>query len=278
MDGISGDWVDAGSSREASFPALPHGRYRFRVAASTDGLQWVEAQQALEITVRPQVWQTPWFIALALLAGAAAIAGLVGLRTRSLQARQAEMERLVAQRTEELRQANEHLARLSFVDSLTGLANRRRFDEALQEEWRRARRNQASLALVIADIDGFKRYNDRLGHLEGDRCLQAVAAVFGQTLGRAGDLAARYGGEEFIVLLPGADGTAALQVAETLRARCEALAIPHPDSPSGPLVTLSLGVAACLPSVAGASVEDLMARADAALYRAKQGGRNRVAA
>ena len=185
------------------------------------------------------------------------------------------MERLVAQRTEELRLANEHLSRLSFIDSLTGLANRRRFDEALQAEWRRARRSRSSLAIVIADIDGFKRYNDVLGHPEGDRCLAAVAGVFAQAVGRAGDLAARYGGEEFVVLLPLSDRSAALAVAEGLRAACEALAIPHPASEVGPVVTISLGLAACVPSD-DQGPDQLMAEADAALYRAKDEGRNRV--
>ena len=275
MEGLTRDWVDAGNGREAVFPALPHGRYRFRVAASTDGQHWSEAEPALAVTVQPFFYQTPWFIALALLGGAAAVAALVRLRTHSLRARQAEMERLVAQRTEELRQANEHLSRLSFVDALTGLANRRRFDEALGEEWRRARRTQSPLALVIADIDSFKAYNDLLGHLEGDRCLARVAGVFAQAVGRAGDLAARYGGEEFVVLLPGADQAAALAVAQQMRAACEALALPHPASPVGPVVTLSLGVAACVPSDTS-SLEALIAQADAALYRAKQQGRNRV--
>jgi len=275
MEGITRDWVDAGRSREAAFPALPHGQYRFRVAASTDGVHWSEAAAPLLITVRPYVYQTGWFMALALLGTLAALVALFRLRTHALRARHVEMERLVAQRTEELRQANEHLSRLSFVDALTGLANRRRFDEVLAEEWRRARRNRVPLALVIADIDGFKLYNDRLGHLEGDRCLTAVAAVFAHAVGRAGDLAARYGGEEFVVLVPGADPAAALQVAEGIRAACEALAIPHPAAPVGEVITLSLGVASCIPSEQ-ASAESLFALADAALYCAKQEGRNRV--
>ena len=278
MDGLNKDWIDAGGARTATFPALPHGDYVFRVAASTDGLQWREAAAPLRITARPQPWQTPWFAALAALALLGGFAGLLRLRTRALQARQAEMERLVAQRTEELRQANEHLSRLSFADALTGLANRRRFDAALQEEWRRARRAQGPLALVIADIDSFKRYNDLLGHQEGDRCLGRVAGVFAGAVGRrAGDLAARYGGEEFVVLLPGVEREAALALAEQMRAACEALAIPHPDSPAAAVVTLSLGVAVCRPADEDATLEALVAAADAALYRAKQQGRNRVA-
>ena len=127
----------------------------------------------------------------------------------------------------------------------------------------------------MADVDEFKLYNDALGHPEGDRCLAAVAEVLRKSLGRAGDLAARYGGEEFVVLIPGADQVAALAVAEGMRAACQARAIAHPASPVGPCVTLSLGVASCVPSdqTSGAW---LVAQADAALYRAKQEGRNRV--
>lgn len=275
MEGLTRGWVEAGSSREAAFPALPHGHYRFRVAASTDGLSWTEAGPALDITVQPRFYQSAWFLLLALLGSAAAAWGVLRLRTRALLRRQAEMEDLVARRTEELRLANEHLSRLSFADALTGLANRRRFDEALHEEWRRARRAKAPLALLIADIDAFKAYNDQLGHQQGDQCLSAVAGVFAQAVHRAGDLAARYGGEEFVVLLPGADRAAALALAEEIRAACEALAIPHPASPVGPVVTLSLGVAACVPAE-DRLPESLFGEADAALYRAKQGGRNRI--
>lgn len=181
----------------------------------------------------------------------------------------------MTQRTEELRLTNEHLSRLSFIDALTGLANRRRFNEALEEEWRRLSRSQTHLAIVIADIDGFKQYNDALGHPEGDRCLAAVAGVFANSVSRAGDLAARYGGEEFVVLLSAADHAAAMSFAEGLRTACEALAIPHPASPLGPVVTISLGVASCIPSDE-ISAASLVSQADAALYRAKQEGRNRV--
>lgn len=123
------------------------------------------------------------------------------------------------------KKANEHLSRLSFVDALTGLANRRCFDETLDKEWRRAGRLHMPIALVIADVDGFKLYNDAFGHPAGDSCLAAVADVFLQSVGRAGDLAARYGGEEFVVLIPASDHAAALAVAEGLRQACEALAI-----------------------------------------------------
>jgi diguanylate cyclase (GGDEF)-like protein len=275
MEGLTPEWVDAGKSREAAFPALPHGHYRFRVAASLDGKRWQELADALPVTVRPYYYQTPWFIALSLLTLVLAAIGLFRLRTHQLRKRHAEMEKLVAEKTEELRLANEHLSRLSFADSLTGLPNRRRLDETLDAEWRRALRSQTSLAVVIADIDAFKAYNDTLGHPEGDKCLTAVAEVIQQAASRGGDFAARYGGEEFVILIPGADRAAAVAFAEMLRKACEARAIPHPFSPVGRVVTISLGVAATIPTEE-ATAEALLAAADEALYRAKLEGRNRV--
>lgn len=275
MEGITQNWVESGKNREASFAALPYGDYRFRVSATTDGRNWQEAPSALPITVKPHFYQTSWFIVLAALASLAAAAGLFRLRTHQLRLRHAEMERLVAEKTEELLRANEHLSRLSFADALTGLANRRRLDETLDSEWRRASRMKTPLAVVIADIDAFKAYNDTLGHPQGDKCLAAVADVIRQAASRAGDFAARYGGEEFIVLIPGADQAAAADFAERLRSACEAQSIPHPASPVGSVVTISLGVAAAVPTD-NSSAAALVAEADAALYRAKQEGRNRV--
>lgn len=275
LDGMSGDWIDAGQNREATFPALPHGQYGFRVAATIDGTRWSELETPLSITVEPRFFETLWFLVLAGLAAMGAALGLYRLRTHSLRARNEEMERLVAQRTEELRLANEHLSRLSFIDALTGLPNRRRFDEVLVEEWRRARRTGSPLALAMIDIDAFKQYNDSAGHPEGDRCLASVAGVLVKSLARAGDLAARYGGEEFVVLLPGADLAAATGFAENLRQACESLAIAHPASPVGPVVTISVGVASGVPSEE-LTAGTLVSLADAALYRAKQDGRNCV--
>lgn len=275
MTGMTTNWIDAGTNREVSFPTLPHGSYRFRLAATVDGLNWSEPGEGLVITVQPYFYQTMWFGALVLLMIVMTVATVFHLRTRSLQARHDEMELLVAQRTDELKLANERLSRLSFEDALTGLANRRRFDEALDEEWRRASRAHTDLALVMADIDNFKLYNDTLGHQEGDHCLKAVAGVFLRSAGRAGDLAARYGGEEMVFLMPGADLAEAMAMAENLRIACEALALPHPTSPVKPVVTISLGVASCIPS-ADSSAQLLLAQADAALYRAKESGRNRV--
>lgn len=164
---------------------------------------------------------------------------------------------------------------LVFIDGLTGVANRRRFDEVLQTEWRRCRRSGAPLTLLILDIDHFKRYNDHYGHQAGDGCLQQVGATLKAGLKRAHDLAARYGGEEFVCLMPECDHPAGEKKAEELRAAVAALGIPHADSPSAHHVTVSIGVAVMFPNGAGGP-EVLVAAADAALYEAKRNGRDRV--
>jgi two-component system chemotaxis family response regulator WspR len=175
---------------------------------------------------------------------------------------------------EDLARVNEELRRLAALDGLTGIANRRRFDEAVQAEWNRGRRHGSPLALLLCDVDHFKRYNDHLGHPAGDLCLKKVAAVLTGQLKRPADLAARYGGEEFVLLLPDTDLAGALRVGEACRAGLEQLALPHPGAPCG-FVTMSLGVACIVPGEDD-DPDDLVARADAALYDAKRAGRNRV--
>jgi diguanylate cyclase (GGDEF)-like protein/PAS domain S-box-containing protein len=175
-----------------------------------------------------------------------------------------------------LQEANEALQRLTLVDTVTDVANRRQFDRALAEEWARAIRAGTSIGLVLVDVDHFKPYNDRYGHPAGDECLRRIAAVLGRTLLRAGDLVARYGGEEFAAILPLTDVDAAMAVAERMRRSVEALAMPHGATPLG-IVTISGGVAASRPDP-GTDPLDLVARVDAALYEAKATGRNRIVA
>ncbi|MDD3518491.1 MAG: diguanylate cyclase [Chromatiales bacterium] len=174
-----------------------------------------------------------------------------------------------------LKAQSDLLRSLAFVDGLTGVANRRRFDEALETEWRGCRRGHLPLALLMVDIDHFKRYNDRYGHQAGDECLRIVARTLKQGFGRARDLVARYGGEEFACLMPGSDLAGARTKAEELRQAIERCAIPHAASPVADVVTLSVGVAALTPNGEN-TPSDLVAAADAALYSAKSEGRNRV--
>ncbi|MGO9133080.1 MAG: diguanylate cyclase domain-containing protein [Methylovirgula sp.] len=166
---------------------------------------------------------------------------------------------------------------LASRDGLTGLANRRRFDETLRKEWLRATRNHEMLSLLMIDIDNFKHYNDAEGHQAGDECLNIVACAIAGRMRRPSDVAARYGGEEFGVILPATTLAGARAVADEIRSVVAELNVTFGSSGSGNRVTVSIGVAADLPTADG-DPTSLVARADAALYRAKCEGRNRVIA
>lgn len=186
-----------------------------------------------------------------------------------------QLEERVAARTRELEQANRALETLSSTDSLTGIANRRRFDDALEAELRRAVRSQRPLVLLMMDVDFFKCYNDRYGHPAGDDCLRAIGEVLRSGSRRSTDLAARYGGEEFAVILSDSNIAQARQLAEGIRTAVLARQIPHDASPLG-CVTCSIGVVA-LRIDDTIRAETLVQMADIALYQAKSAGRNRVA-
>ncbi len=181
---------------------------------------------------------------------------------------------LIKQQSSDLTEANEKLKRLADLDGLTGIANRRSFDEKLQYEWARARREKEQLALIMIDIDHFKKYNDSYGHQKGDDALKAVAQAIQSTLRRSIDFAARYGGEEFVVLLPMATLEGAGEMAEKIREAVWALNIEHNASAYGK-VSISLGVA-CMGHESIADCESLLHAADMALYNAKSSGRNQV--
>lgn len=162
----------------------------------------------------------------------------------------------------------------SMIDGLTGIANRRRFDEHYEMEMRRAERSEASISVLLADIDVFKNYNDTYGHLAGDECLKKVAKTMAEELRRPTDFVARWGGEEFAVLLPDTDGAGAVFLAEQIRQGVCSLAIPHESSPTASVVTVSIGTSTTVGQ--DAALTDLMQQADEALYVAKKLGRNRV--
>jgi diguanylate cyclase (GGDEF)-like protein len=176
---------------------------------------------------------------------------------------------------EELRKANDVLLCLATTDALTGIANRRSFDESLEREWKRMLRENKSLSMIMCDIDYFKNYNDLYGHQAGDACLHDVAQALQRCVVRPGDFVARYGGEEFVVLLPGTPPEGALHIAEQIRSAVRKLSISHAGSEVDSFVTVSLGVAQRAPS-SETSANDLLLAADTALYKAKIQGRNRV--
>ena len=182
----------------------------------------------------------------------------------------------LAGREEELQIANQHLDELASLDGLSGLANRRGFDRELNREWQRAGENRAPLALMMIDIDHFKLFNDRYGHVAGDTCLRAVGETLSLVTLEEAVLVARYGGEEFALLLPGLDLERARAIADEARKAVEDLQINHAESPCG-YVTVSIGVESVIPDKFQTTA-DLIEAADTALYAAKRRGRNNVVA
>lgn len=174
-----------------------------------------------------------------------------------------------------LQEANRDLHRQANIDSLTKVANRRRFNKYFSQEWRRCARERKPLALILCDVDYFKRYNDYYGHQKGDECLVKVARAIDRALKRPGDLVARYGGEEFAVILPNTNSEGAIQVAEAIRWEMQRLQIPHARSEISDYITVSLGVSTKIPSPY-LLPEILIDGADRALYEAKDRGRNRI--
>ena len=185
-----------------------------------------------------------------------------------------DMRRRLVGLTEELHLANQRLNEMVEMDTLTGLVNRRGFDRILYSEILAARRDGTPLTLMLCDLDHFKRYNDTLGHVQGDACLKEVGRVLREVCKRPRDVAARYGGEEFALILPGTPRSGAMTFARALGMLLKGRAIAHPASPNGKTLTLSGGITTCVPDES-TSAESMLIRADEALYAAKAQGRDR---
>jgi diguanylate cyclase (GGDEF)-like protein len=186
-----------------------------------------------------------------------------------------ELEKQVAERTKELQVANKELEKQSNTDGLTNVFNRRYFDRQLESEWRRHERSSLPMALIMADIDFFKQYNDNYGHQAGDACLQAVARALEASAQRPHDVVARYGGEEFVALLPETDTQGAEAVAQAMKEAIDGLSIPHDNSSGGGTLSLSFGVSALVPD-RDTDPSSLITLADQALYHCKKSGRDRI--
>lgn len=198
---------------------------------------------------------------------------VLGAKIRAMQ-RIIQMRYSLLVLTRKLDTANQELKRLSSLDGLTGIANRRHFDETLEREWRRSMRQGAEFSILLCDVDNFKQYNDSLGHQAGDDCLRQIAQALTGAMDRGGDLVARYGGEEFAVILPETSLSGGEIVAERMRQTIENLQIPHPNAPSG-RVTISVGLASGI-AMPETDPSKLVKTADRALYNAKNQGRNCV--
>jgi diguanylate cyclase (GGDEF)-like protein/PAS domain S-box-containing protein len=245
--------------------ALQPWTLEYRVRLATGEIKWIQNQASPEAGANGAVYWDGLFLDITERKQAEAV----------LSDYRQHLEQQVQERTIALQEANQELERLATLDGLTQVANRRRLDLYLAQEWQRLSRDQQILSVILCDVDYFKRYNDYYGHQAGDYCLQRVAMAMANIVKRPADLLARYGGEEFAVVLPQTNRWGAMQVAEALRRAIVTEELAHADSDVSAYVTLSVGVATVLPSQLN-SIEETIALADRALYQAKQLGRNRV--
>ena len=274
LGGANSIWTET-AQRELQFAALAPGAYRLQIEARDSDGVWSGHSTEFPFIILTPWYLTWWFVGICALIPISAGLGVLRLRMLGAQRREQELQRLVDEKTAALRRVNEDLLRLSSIDSLTGLANRRVFDQTLERECSRLKRTASAVSLLIIDIDHFKGLNDSQGHQRGDECLTLVGSVLTRLAKRKIDLAARYGGEEFAVILPETAAAGAERVAESVRSAIANLKLPHSASPVAPFLTVSVGVAtATLES--HSSPEELIAAADQALYGAKRSGRNRV--
>lgn len=300
LDPLDSDWSGWSADPFIDYTHLPNGAYTLRLRARNANGS-ISPETTWSFAVLPPWYRTKWAYALALLAAIALIVLVVRLRTRALQRQAARLRELVELRTDALRltvrrlretqselvqnnelleQANERLERLSLLDELTGIPNRRYFDRVLATDYDAAAHAQQPLALILLDLDHFKNLNDEAGHPAGDACLRQVGRFLAQKIRRSGDMVtrsgdvvARIGGEEFAILLANTDTHGALTVAESLRFGIDALEMQYEQKQLR--ITASCGVAAVEPEKGG-TAEMLIRAADRALYAAKAAGRNCV--
>lgn len=291
LEGFDSDWVERGTQRFAQFTNLGPGNYRFRVGAANPGGDWGEEEATLSFRIRPYVWQQPLFWTAAVVAALLGLLGLYRLRVRQLRASERRLRDLVDRRTQDLseqtrrlieanvekggllsrlREQSEAFERQAREDALTGLANRRHFDERLAARFAQCLSSGEPLVLALLDIDHFKRINDGWSHAAGDAALRLVARTL-QCEAGAAEVIARYGGEEFALLYVGQD---LARVRASLEALREAIAACDcSDFAAGLALSVSIGIS---DQDGLAHPERMVSRADARLYEAKNAGRNRV--
>lgn len=267
-------WTET-TQRELQFVELAPGAHRLEIEVrDADGV-WSGYRTGFSFEIQTPWNQTWWFLCTCGLVPLLAAAAVLRLRMLGAMRRELELARIVEEKTVELRRANEDLLLLSSLDPLTGLANRRVFDQTLEKECARLQRIESAVSLVLMDIDHFKALNDCEGHQRGDEYLVRLGAELSRLARRDVDVAARYGGEEFALILPETDAANAARIAESVRLAIAALQLPHPGTPNTPFITVSVGVSTATLE-AFSSPAELLAAADRALYEAKRSGRNRV--
>ena len=275
LEGHDFDWVEAESRRSAFYSYLPPGTYQFRVfAANSDGI-WSEEGAVITLEIKPFFYQTELFYLIISLSVLSILLIIWRLSIYRLKRRERELAALVNEKTNELQAANEELSKLADSDGLTKVGNRRFFEKSLHNEWLRCLRSGCEIALVLIDVDFFKKYNDTYGHQAGDICLKEVAAALKNSINRPGDSVSRFGGEEFAVVLGNTNNEGAGAVADRILTNIANLNIPHRSSPIIKKITVSIGTAVILPTKNN-SRSELFEAADQALYAAKENGRNQI--
>lgn len=270
LEGFDSGWVGRHDQRVAEYTNLGPGEYVFRVSASYPYGEWSGAEAAIAFRIAPLPWQRTWFWVAAALATVGLVLLVLRWRTHALERRAGELRAQVSEKTRELQRQAENFEHQARIDQLTGLANRRAFDEELARQFRVSHEQGRPLSLVVMDLDHFKTVNDRYSHLVGDRVMCIVADVLRRHI-RSGDQAARWGGEEFTLTFHATDSAAAERISERIRASIEST--DFSALAPGLTITASFGIS---DSRYAHSYETLMQQADQALYRAKAAGRNRV--
>ncbi|MEP1740071.1 MAG: two-component regulator propeller domain-containing protein [Kangiellaceae bacterium] len=266
------EWTNADTRRTAYYSALPSGRYQFRVTATNNG-DWNGLTTDFFFTIKPSYYETWWFRLLAL-----SLVLLLGyllhyFRLLRVEHRNQELERLIRKRTIELESANLQLAKIATEDGLTGILNRRAFNDIFVTECRRVQRKHGSIGLMLVDIDYFKQYNDSLGHPKGDSCIKAIADILTNSCNRASEFVTRYGGDEFAIIFSDSELDKIEQHAANICEKVYEQNIPHPESPIEGRVTITIGVG-IMSSATDSCMDAIISLADDALYQAKKKGRN----
>ncbi len=282
MGGLEETWHYSGTRRYAQYTNLAPGNYVFQVIGSNNDGKWNREGFSIPIEITPPFWNTTLFRMIVAWMVIGLLAYIHHLRVQSVNAHRKKLAEEVERQTQQMRhqsieleKANQELKKLSFLDSLTGIPNRRSFEEHYEKEWRRMMREKQPLSVLMIDIDYFKHFNDDLGHQAGDHCLQRVANTLRAIVHRPGDLVARYGGEEFVVVLSNTKNESAIKIAERMRRAVSGLEIPFLCEGNQRMVTVSVGVATDVPSQ-DLERQQIIEAADKALYHAKKQGRNQT--
>ena len=289
LEGYDDHWIDIGNRNIVSFTNLDGGAYRFLVSATDSNGKWGDKLLSINLNVSPPLWKTWWAYSLYFLLATLLTFTFIAFRTRlqqteikrqkqfvlDLEAQVVEKTASLNKQAKDLLAANKKLEILTYQDGLTGLYNRRYFDKNLPIEISRHYRQKQPLSLMLCDIDHFKLFNDLYGHQQGDDCLKKVSQCIANSIGRVTDACCRYGGEEFVVILPDTPTEQSILVAQRLCLAIEQMKIPHEKSETSPFITMTIGVVT-IAAGEKTSVDEIVSKADSALYSGKSNGRNKV--